>query len=377
MPLELDWSAVVAKPPAGDEFGHLCEPRALYTRSGEILVSYRAGRHRESDDGSPRLVISADQGRSWAGHGAPFERYRPAGWDFRRASMTEVRPGIVLAGILAINKSSGLPTHNAQTEGALPIHALFARSSDFGRTWDAPQPMNDVGLPQLAVEQLLTADDGAVLCAYERFKPYEQPGPWHYQAGLIRSMNDGASWRDPVIAAATDYANDPHETMWWDPRPARLADGRLVQCYYCFRHGNGTEGPLHVAWSADSGRSWSAPCPTPLAGQVGYPITLARGGLVVFQQRRTDQTMRAVFSPDGGHTFEDEKAIVHCHTDYSAPAADGTLAPADYMRSMAQFTFGHPSGAEIAPDRIFVCWYAGSLTRTSIMGAVLTVHRRW
>jgi hypothetical protein len=178
------------------------------------------------------------------------------------------------------------------------------------------------------------------------------------------------------VAAATDYEHDPDNTMWWDPRIALLGDGRLVQFYHAYHHASGTEGPLHVGWSTDTGRSWTPPTPTRLRGQVGYPVALARGGVVVVQQRRFEpQTLVAVFSADGGGTFEDEEAVVYRHLAESAPAADGSLDPGAYLRSMDRFTFGHPTAVEVSRDEVLACWYAGGLTRTSILVARLRVYR--
>ena len=108
-----------------------------------------------------------------------------------------------------------------------------------------------------------------------------------------------------MISAASDPEGDPHDTMWWDPRIARLASGELVQCYYAFRHATRTEGPVHIAWSADDGATWTAPTSTGLPGQATYPLPLPDGRLVVFQQRRGEtQAMVALVSDDGGRTFD-------------------------------------------------------------------------
>ena len=119
----------------------------------------------------------------------------------------------------------------------------------------------------------------ALLCTFETFKTYDDPGVWRYTGGALRSDDGGRTWGPPVISAASDPDGDPHDTMWWDPRIARLASGELVQCYYAFRHATRTEGPVHIAWSPDDGATWTRrrprpdcrarrpiPCPSPTAG---------------------------------------------------------------------------------------------------------------
>ena len=130
--------------------------------------------------------------------------------------------------------------------------------------------------------------DGGLLCTFETFKTYDDPGVWRYTGGAVRSDDGGRTWRPPVISAASDPDGDQHDTMWWDPRIARLASGELVQCYYAFRHATRTEGPVHIAWSPDDGGTWTAPTSTGLPGQATYPLPLPDGRLVVFQQRRAE-----------------------------------------------------------------------------------------
>jgi hypothetical protein len=86
--------------------------------------------------------------------------------------------------------------------------------------------------------------------------------------GRMRISHDGGrTWPSHVVAAASDRVRDPHDTMWFDPRIARLQDGRLVMLFYAFRHGSSTDGPNHVSWSTDDGRTWSRPAPMPLHGR--------------------------------------------------------------------------------------------------------------
>jgi hypothetical protein len=178
-----------------------------------------------------------------------------------------------------------------------------------------------------------------------------------------------------VISAASDPEGDRHDTMWWDPRIARLASGELVQFTYAFRHRSRTEGPVHVAWSRDDGRSWTRPASTGLPGQATFPVPLDDGRLVVLQQRRgEDQAIVALASRDGGRTFEPgSETVVYRHDAASAPGADGSLSAVDYLLSMDRFTFGHPCGVATGPDEVLAIWYAGGATRTAIQSARLRI----
>jgi BNR repeat-like domain len=368
-------TATVWEAEPDDPAGHACEPRVTRLASGAIVLSHRVGTTREGADGRPRLVGSDDDGATWRPLASPFVDALPAGWDLRGCALAELAGGDLVAVVVAIDKTSGRPAYNPATEGLLPIRNLMARSTDGGETWSEPWDLADGRRVQLASQGLLALPDGGLLCTFETFKTYDDPGVWRYTGGLLRSDDGGRTWGAPVISAASDPDGDPHDTMWWDPRIARLSSGDLVQCYYAFRHATRTEGPVHIAWSPDDGATWTAPVSTELPGQATYPLPLAGGRLLVFQQRRAEtQAMVAVISDDGGRTFDRaSEQVVYAHADESAPGADGSLSAFDYLMSMDRFTFGHPCGVVTGPNEALLFWYAGGRTRTSIRSARLQV----
>jgi BNR repeat-like domain len=373
MHLQIERRDVVFEAPVEDPAGHACEPRIARLASGEILVSHRAGIRRESADGRPHLLRSADDGRTWQDLGRPFDDAAPAGWDLRGMGMTQLASGEVLCVVIGLDKSADRPVYNPNGEGLVPIVNLFSRSSDSGASWLTPWPLHGQPIPQTASQGVLGVPGGDALMTFETFKEYDETGPWRYKGGLLRSHDQGRTWGEQVISAASDFEGDPHETMWWDPRIARLADGTLVQFYYAFRHRTGGEGPVHAGWSHDDGRTWTLPTPTTLHGQATFPIALPDGGLVVFQQRRTEpQTMVAHWSADGGRTFDPGSAtVIYRHETPSAGAARSDLGSFDYLMSMDHFTFGHPCGVALGADRVLLVWYAGGPVRTAIHSATV------
>lgn len=380
MRIEVQPLGIVHEAAPHDPYGHACEPRIARLADGTILLTHRAGTRRESADGRPHVLRSRDEGRSWQDLGRPIDPPSAAGWDLRGMGLTQLASGDVLAVVIGLDKRVERPVYNPDGEGLVPIANHFARSADQGESWSPGQPLTGQPIPQTASQGLLSLPDGDVLMTFETFKEYDEPGVWRYRGGMLRSHDEGRTWGEQVISAASDHACDPHDTMWWDPRIARLADGTLVQFYYAFRHRTGGEGPVHAAWSTDDGRTWTAPTPTTLDGQATYPIALPGDGgrrLIAFRQRRTGAgTMLATYSADGGSTFDGgSETVVYEHGQTSAGAADGSLSSFDYLISMDRFTFGHPCGVPLGPDRALVVWYAGGLTRTAIHAAEVRLVR--
>ena len=361
-----------------DPIAHACEPRIVRLASGEILVSHRLGSRREGNDGRPHLLRSTDDGATWQDLGRPFDDYAEAGVDLRGAGMTQLASGDVLTVVIGLDKRLDRPVYNPDGEGLVPIVNIFGRSSDAGSTWSAPWRLTGQPIPQTASQGLLTLPGGDVLMTFETFKEYDEPGIWRYRGGMLRSSDEGRTWGSQVISAASDFEGDPHDTMWWDPRIARLGDGTLVQFYYAFRHRDSGEGPVHAGWSSDEGWTWTPPTPTSLEGQATYPIALPGPDrrLVAFQQRRTDPGLMLLhYSGDGGRTFDRSfSTVIYEHAAPSASAADGSLSSFDYLISMDRFTFGHPCGVALGPDRVLLVWYAGGLTRTAIHAATVRLE---
>lgn len=375
MRIRQDGHAIVWQASEDDPVGHACEPRVVRRASGEIVLAHRVGTRRDSADGRPHLLRSIDGGKSWDDLGRPLDTLAGDGWDLRGVALAELASGDLLTVVVALDKSIDRPTYHPITEGLVPIANHVATSPDGGRTWQRLTDLGGSPVPQTASQGLLALPGGDVLCTFETFKTYDDPRPWRYQGGLVRSLDGGRTWGECVISAASDVEGDPYDTMWWDPRIARLASGELVQFTYAFRHRTGTEGPVHVAWSHDEGRSWTPPDSTGHHGQATYPVLLQDGRLVVLQQRRGDeQAVIALVSRDGGRTFDTgSETFVYRHDSPSAPGADGGLSPFDYLMSIDRFTFGHPCGVATGPDQILAIWYAGGATRTAIRSARLRI----
>ena len=382
--LEVQDRFLIYRAPGDDPRGHLCEPRMTRLGNGDILLSFRTGSLRYSPDGSPRLMLSGDGGASWSDLGRPIDHLLPdqPGWDHRAAALTELASGDLLLCSVGLDRSSPdrppwlvYNPDPAAFEGMIPIRNLLFSSRDGGRTWSSAWPMTGLTVPNSSAQVLVTLTNGDVVCPLETFKAFDEPGPWRYRVDVIRSHDRGRTWGETAAAHVSDPEGDPRNLMCWDPRLARLPDGRLVQTYYAFLNRTGGEDPVHIGWSIDGGRTWSVPRSTGVRGQAMFPIALPGGGLVGFFQRRHDpQGMAAIYSPDGGATFDPGAATtVYEHHRPSAPGFSSGADPVQYMNDMIHFTFGHPTGVALDAERALAVWYAGDEIRTEIWGAILRV----
>jgi hypothetical protein len=357
---------VVYRASPGDPMGHACEPRITRLRNGELLLTHRAGSARMSDDGLIQLLVSLDDGRTWKARGRPFSKIVDGRTgDHLLAAIGSTPTGKTIAMVCWNDRSDPTkPWRNRETEGRLPLKMLCASSDDAGVTWT---PLNEIDVSpykQPDPQVICTLSSGEIVATFETFKEYDETGPWNYEAGLVISDDDGASWLPAQIAAQVDVDG----TMWWDPRIAELTDGRLVQFYHAIHYPSGKDRPIHVAWSADGGRVWTYPTSTGLEGQHCWPIPLADGRLLAaVQQRHDPQGIVLYLSEDGGQSFDlTSETWVYRHHGFSAGAADGSSSTSEYFDDMDAFTFGQPTGVAFPDGNALVCYFAGGRHRTAI-----------
>ena len=258
MPITIERRSVVWEAADDDPVGHACEPRIERLADGGIVLAFRTGTRRESADGRPRLLRSEDDGTTWDDLGRPFDAMGATGWDLRGAALAELRDGSLLTVIVALDKSSTARPTTRRPKAWCPSptrsrsRAIAARHGSGSQTSVAapcrrPRRRGCSSCPM------------ATSCARSR-PSSSTTSPARGATSGARSARTTAAGPGAscVISAASDPDGDPHDTMWWDPRIARLASGELVEFCYAFRHRTRTEGPVHALWSNDDGRTWTA-----------------------------------------------------------------------------------------------------------------------
>lgn len=349
-----------------DSMAHACEPRITYLTTGDLLLAHRVGSTRMSDDGTIQLLASSDGGYTWKVYGRPFSKIIDGkNGDQLLAAVGGTPAGRVIAMVCWNDRSDpNKPWRNRATEGRLPLKMLCATSDDAGRNWTSLREIDVSPCKQADPQVICTLSSGEIVATFETFKEYDESGPWHYQAGLVISPDNGTTWLPARIAA--EVASDG--TMWWDPRVTQLADSRLVQFYHAIHYPTGTDRPIHIAWSEDGGRTWTYPMSTGLEGQHSWPIPLTDGRLLIAVLRRHNPKGIVLFlSEDGGRTFDPaSETWVYRHQGFSVGAADGSVSSVEYFDDMDAFTFGQPTGVALPDGDAIVCYFAGTRHRTAI-----------
>lgn len=338
----------------------------LCLSDGRLVAGFRTGSAKDSGDDDIRLLVSEDEGRTWAHTCNGIGEYpQGSGGRMRAVGLAEIEPGRLIAAFNWIDRSDpSLPLANPETQGILPTKLLVAESSDTGRTWT---PFRTVDLHphqgNALTGDLLTLHNGTLALPYEAWKEYYDSSPGEHHAALRFSDDGGHNWRGPAVVAH----DDENRRLFWDQRLTVLPqDGRLLALFWTHDRQAGQDLPIHMAWGSPDGHTWSAPRSTGVAGQIAAPLGLPDGRLLMAYVHRHDPpSLRVLLSEDDGDSWQDELIFYEKRLGSESGMA-GSRNFADYWADMNIWTFGHPAAALLPNGDVMVAYYAGDASAMSI-----------
>lgn len=349
---------------------NLALPSILICPDGSILLAHRAGRHKNSANGTQRIWRSTDAGASWQPLSFPFSQ-TPAGQsgEFRTAALSRIgntRIGMFLTWIDHPVGKGDVPLMNSITGGLLPIHIGWSYSDDNGTTWSELREIDTAPLVQPCGNgAMVLLHDGRLLAAFETYKHFDDATPWSARSAVITSSDHGRSWHPPQIVGE----DSSHFRFYWDQHVHQLRDNTLIDiCWVDDRRELG-QSDIVSARSFDAGRTWTKPESTGIPGQFSTMVELADGRLVLLYVRRTgDPSIRIrIGRAEAELTWESEDSLILYSQARDDLAATSNQGYEDYLRNMARWSFGWPTAIELPTGELLVCYYVGEDDRSSIM----------
>jgi hypothetical protein len=130
--------------------------------------------------------------------------------------------------------------------------------------------------------------------------------------------------------------------------------------YWTFDNETQKDVEIHSALSRDSGRSWSKPRSTRVAGQINAVCELADNRLLMFYvHRHAPASLCVRLSTDHGETWNasDEFVVYSKKQDQNTEStgAESTV----YFQEMVAWTFGWPNAIPLPNGEVMLCYYAG------------------
>ena len=188
-------------------------------------------------------------------------------------------------------------------------------STDGGRSWRRPIVAPLVGLASLSGHgsPVVRADGRSLICMTS-----VSPDGWTRRPVVYASVDDTSHWTFLSFMTPTREDDDNRDRSgsvkfaahrWFDPRPIRLPDGRIVASIRCQRD------PTSVLWtemfeSEDGGLTWKFLSRVNDWGAPGDLALTSDGRLVcVYGYRIAPYGVRARVSEDGGRSWGSEIVI--------------------------------------------------------------------
>jgi hypothetical protein len=267
--------------------------------------------------GRAMIVRSSDEGKTWSKPATLLDTPD----DDRHPAFLEMADGTLLCSMFVY---PGGEIADLATRPAEAFRTVIARSHDHGLTWD--KELIRLPSPFLSDETdgpMVLLKDGSVLLTVSGVPKRGTP----VQAAVFTSSDSGASWQLQSVVK-TDHDLD-------EANATQLPDGQLV--LMARREGD-------ICWSADQGRTWTAPVTFGMRIYAPSLYVLSDGTLVCLHGSYAQPWLpgvpghgglRLIFSTDGGHTWIAPAAdhgflVDNCYGYGKAmPLPDGTLFVTD------------------------------------------------
>lgn len=250
---------------------HFAFPGVAQAANGDILVVARDGRTHVSpgDYGKIALIRSRDHGLTWDPRTTALEKVNT---DLRDPSILRMKDGTIL----------------------LTCTAGTMRSTDNGRSWDAPRPA-PVFTPHGPVEDLegnlvyvgITGHHGATWI--EAHRSTDKGKTWQFLGKMIVMEPD----YDKCAKQHLPYYDEPHvlisRNQWLALYRMDTVDDFMTQTV-----------------SHNNGRDWSWPVKTPLYGHPPHLLRLKSGAILcTYGYRHEPYGIRASLTYDEGHNWQE------------------------------------------------------------------------
>lgn len=360
---------VAAGPPGEHRWGRWQFPVLEQGPGGRLLLFVAVSPDSASSYGQPkRVYFSTDHGRTWredphaaqAAYGLRLPRGEWLRTDTVAATPTST---LQLPPLVAERVSYRTPFQLYRlTDLPVDLQNIHFQRYSRGRWIPEHQPLRDPEalryatgglIPQIWWGDLKHLPDGSLVALTYPYYHASQVTPYT-SAASYRSRDQGRTWEK--LGHILYNEPDRRRDGFTEPALELLPDGRLLGVLRT-TDGNGV-GPMYRTYSADQGRTWSAPAAFTPTGVLPRLLQLANGVLVL-SAGRPGVDLR--FSTDSGLTWSPTTELI--------PLPDRAKIQAD--------SCGYTSLIALGKDRFLIAysWFTPPTGRKSIYVREVRVRR--
>ena len=263
---------------------HTWHPSLAAFDSGELVASFDLGQGAESLDYATYTSRSRDFGATWDKPRRLLEE-KSARRSTHSIRISRIGDELIGFGGRFYRDDSNKGLVNPDNLGYVPMDLFLMRSSDRGRTWQAPVTIRPplVGPSFEICHRVIELSDGRWLAPTSTWKAWDGSAPSGMKAIALVSKDRGQTWNEYLtIMDAYDKG-----VIHWENSIAELPDKRLLAVAWAFEPATGKTLPTPYSLCSDE-KTFSRPRPTGLSGQTAKILCLA-DGRVLCLYRRHDQ----------------------------------------------------------------------------------------
>jgi len=262
-------------------------PSLVRLTDGGLVAAFDIGEAFEATDVRSYVSRSDDDGQTWS---SPIKMFEPD--TSRSAVSTSCRinhdgnGNLIGLAILMHRHDEEMGLANPETDGFVRTDFATIKSVDGGKSWTPPAIVElpvDWGCFEIC-SPIIPLPSGRWLLPTSPWPDWDGVSKYGPKALVFISDDQGSAW-----SKAVDTMNRSSERVaFFDQKVARLSDGRAMALCWVVDLNSKQNLPNHMAFSSDSGDTFSAPIATPLHGETCTPLGLP-GNNVLCVYRRADK----------------------------------------------------------------------------------------
>jgi len=273
---------------------HSCFPFACELDDKTILASHVIGEAFESVDGTTRLSISLDKGRTWELKPVFYDKS-----DYPVPTTDSMKPtnigngNLLLFGYEFFRDNPEYTLGNPETGGLLDSRLILLRSSDAGKNWSSAEEISCIwGRHVEASAPLLVLKNKDWVTPITEFSKWDGSHSVPLCSRLLRSNDQGRTWQDDTVIMQMG----DNITMF-EQRICQLEkSGNIVVIAWNEDLATGERFNNHYAISKDNGKTFEGPFDTGVRAQSSSVCAIGGDRLLALHSKRRDTDAPGVYA---------------------------------------------------------------------------------